>query len=116
MDGYTSLSRSRSLSQRAGWIFAVSALALTLALGGCRSGARNGGVQTIQHTQGGAAGSTSGGSSGVAAGSSAGGSNSAALQQLQGIDNQNQSDAQQLNAAQSSAGVNYSSQQNQAQP
>ena len=116
MDEHTSLPRSRSLSQRMAWVFAASALALTLALGGCRSSAHNGGAQTTQQTQGGAAGVTSGGSSGAATSSSAGGSNSAALQQLQGIDNQNQSDAQQLNSAQSSAGVNYSSQQNQTQP
>ena len=115
MDEHTSLRRSRSLGQRTAWVFAASALALTLALGGCRSTTRNGGAQTTQQTQGGAAGATSGGSSGAAPSSSAGGSNSA-LQQLQGIDNQNQSDAQQLNSAQSSAGVNYSSQQNQTQP
>lgn len=103
MDGRTA--RSRSLGQRAAWIFAASALTLTLALGGCGSAARNGGTQATQQTQ-----------SGASNGSNASGSNSAALQQLQGIDNQNQSDAQQLNSIQSAAGVNYSSQQNQTQP
>lgn len=105
MDGRTARSRSRSLGQRAAWIFAASALTLTLALGGCGSAARNGGTQATQQTQ-----------SGASNGSNASGSNSAALQQLQGIDNQNQSDAQQLNSIQSAAGVNYSSQQNQTQP
>lgn len=106
----------RALSQRLAWVFAASALTLTLALGGCRSGARNGGAPTIQQTQGGA---TTGTSSGASTGSTTGStspSNSAALQQLQSIDNQNQSDAQQLGAAQSGAGVNYASQQSQPQP
>ena len=109
MDGRTA--RSRSLGQRAAWIFAASALTLTLALGGCGSAARNGGTQATQQTQSGASSAT-----GASNGSNASGSNSAALQQLQGIDNQNQSDAQQLNSIQSAAGVNYSSQQNQTQP
>lgn len=111
MEGRTSLSRSRSLSQRAAWVVAASALALTLALGGCRSTSRTGGAQAVQQTQSGATSASS-----AAGGSSASGSSSAALQQLQGIDNQNQSDAQQLGSAQSAAGVNYSSQQTQTQP
>jgi hypothetical protein len=96
-------------------VLAASALALTLALGGCRAGARTGGSQTIQQTQGGAT-SASSASNGAGSTGSTGSSNSAALQQLQTIDNQNQSDSQQLNAAQSDAGVNYSSQENQTQP
>ncbi len=105
MRGQTSLTHSRTLGKRLALIFAASALTLTLALGGCRSGARG---QTIQQTQGGA-------SSDAGAGSTTS-SNSAALQQLQSIDDQNQSDAQQLDATQSGASVNYASQESQTQP
>jgi len=104
----------RSWSQRAAWVFAVSALALTLALGGCAPRARNSGSPAIQQTQGGA--STTGTSAGSSTGATTGSSNSAALQQLQTIDNQNQSDSQQLNSAQNDSGVNYASQENQTQP
>ena len=110
MQGQKTLGHPRALSQRVAWVFAASALTLTLALGGCRAGARNGGSQTIQQTQGGATGTT-GGATG-----SATPSNSAALQQLQSIDNQNQSSEQQLSADQTSAGTNYTSQQSQTQP
>ncbi len=100
--------RSQSLSRRAAWLVAASALALTLALGGCRAGARTGGSQsTVQQT---------GASAGTTTGPSAGSSNSSSLQQLENIDNQNQSDSQQLNSAQNDAGVNYSGQENQTQP
>lgn len=112
MRSQATLVPSRALGQRLAWVFAASALTLTLALGGCRSGARNGGAQTIQQTRSGASTSTNSG----AATRSATSSNSAALQQLQTIDNQNQSDTQQLNAAQTGASVNYTSQQSQTQP
>ncbi len=106
----------RSWLQRAAWVFAASALALTLALGGCAAPhARNGGSPTIQQTQGGSSSAT-GTSTGASTGATTGSSNSAALQQLQNIDNQNQSDSQQLNSAQNDAGVNYASQENQTQP
>jgi hypothetical protein len=109
-----SLVHPRALNQRLAWVFAASALALTLALGGCRSGAHNG-ASTNQQTQSGpSTGATTGSATGASTSSTP--SNSAALQQLQTIDNQNQSDAQQLSADQTSAGVNYTSQQAQAQP
>jgi hypothetical protein len=105
---------SRSWSQRAAWVFAASALALTLALGGCATPhARNGGSPTFQQTQGGS--SATGTSAGSSTGATTGSSNSS-VQQLQNIDNQNQSDAQQLNSAQNDSGVNYASQENQTQP
>lgn len=110
----TSLHHPRSWSQRAAWAFAASALALTLALGGCgTSRAHNGGSPAIQQTQG---ASTTGSTTGASTGATTGSSNSSALQQLQSIDNQNQSDSQQLNSAQNDAGVNYASQENQTQP
>ena len=130
MRGEISLPRARTLGQRAAWVFAVSALALTLSLGGCRAGgAHNTGGQAIQQNQsGGGVGATGGsasttggttsstnGSNGTSNGST-GSSNSAALQQLQTIDSQNQNDASQLNQSQGDAGVNYSSQENQTQP
>lgn len=108
----TTLVPSHTIRQRLAWVFAASALTLTLGLGGCRSGASNGGAQTIQQTQSGASTSAN---SGAATGSATS-SNSAALQQLQTVDNQNQSDTQQLNAAQTGASVNYTSQQSQTQP
>jgi hypothetical protein len=104
----------RSWSQRPAWVFAASALALTLALGGCATPhARNGGSPTFQQTQGGS--SATGTSAGSSTGATTGSSNSS-VQQLQNIDNQNQSDSQQLNSAQNDSGVNYSSQENQTQP
>lgn len=107
------LRHSRSFSQRAAWVVAASALTLTLALGGCRAGARNDGAQpTIQQNQSGA----SSVSAGSTTGSSTGASNNSSLQQLENIDNQNQGDSSQLNSAQNDAGVNYSSQENQTQP
>jgi hypothetical protein len=105
MHGKLSLQRPRSISERAAWVAAVSALALTLALGGCRAGAHTGNSQsTIQQGQSGASGATGGSS------------NSPSLQQLESVDSQNQSDIQQLDSAQNAAGVNYSSQENQTQP
>ncbi len=97
----------QSLARRAGWMLGVSALALTIALGGCRAGARNTGAPVSQ----GANSSTSA----TSATSSGSGSN-AALQQLEGVDSQNQSDQQQLNSAQNSAGVDYSIQDSPLQP
>ncbi len=94
------------LRRQASVCVAVAALAATLALGGCRTGAAH---TTSPSTHG--AGSISNG-----AGSTTGSSNSSSLQQLQSIDSQNQSDTQQLSGAQSSAGVDYSSQENQTQP
>ena len=105
--------RSRSFSQRAAWVVAASALTLTLALGGCRAG---GNQPTIQQGQSGVSGASTGSTTGASSGASTGGSNNSSLQQLETIDNQNQSDSQQLNSAQSDAGVNYSSQENQTQP
>lgn len=117
MSGQTSLIHPRGMSQRLAWVFAVSALVLALGLGGCRAGARNsnGAAQTTQQGQSGApSGATTGATgtptSGATGSGWSGSANSAALQQLQTIDNQNQSDAQQLNTAQTSAGVNYASQ------
>jgi len=115
MRGRTTLTGQRALGQRLAWVFAAAALTLTLALGGCRASARNGGAQGAQQTQSGATTGASHASTGSTAGSATP-SNSAALQQLQTIDNQNQSDLQQLSSAQSGAGVNYTSQQSQAQP
>lgn len=112
--------RSRAWSQRAAWFFAASALMLTLALGGCRAGAHNTGSQTPPQTQqapSGAPGASSAGSStGSTTGSTTGSSNSSSLQQLENIDSQDQNDSQQLNSAQSDAGVNYSSQENNTLP
>lgn len=102
----------RSLSQRAAWFFAASALALALALGGCRAGARNTGSQTPPQTQQAPAGATSSSSTGATTGST----NSSSLQQLENIDGQDQSDSSQLNSAQNDAGVNYSSQENNTLP
>lgn len=90
------------LRRKASVCVAVAALAVTLALGGCRTGAAH---TASPSTHG--AGSLSNG---------AGSSNSSSLQQLQSIDSQNQSDSQQLSGAQSNAGVNYSSQESQTQP
>ena len=103
--------RPRSLSQRAAWFFAASALMLALALGGCRAGAHNTGSQTppqTQQTQQAPAGATSGPSSGS--------NNSSSLQQLENIDSQDQGDSSQLNSAQNDAGVNSSSQENNTLP
>lgn len=98
----------RSLKQRGAYALVACGLALTLALGGC--GARSGsGVATQQTTSG----TTSGASTGATTGGSA---NSAAIQQLQGVDSQNQSDASQLSAAQNDAGTNFSTQENETQP
>ena len=121
MRGEIGLPRPRTLGQRAAWVFAASALALTLTLGGCRAGgARNAGGQTIQQNQSSGVGSTgaatSSSNNSTSSTSSTGSSNSAALQQLQSIDSQNQNDASQLNQSQSDAGVNYSSQEIQTQP
>ncbi len=95
-----------SLARRAGLTLVIPALALTIALGGCRAGARNGnnnnGGPTV--TQSATSTSTSGSGS------------NASLQQLENIDSQNQTDQQQLNSAGSSAGVDYSSQDNPLQP
>lgn len=105
MHGKLSRQRPRSISERAAWVAAVSALALTLAVGGCRAGAHTGGSQsTIWQGQSGAAGA------------STGSSNNPSLQQLESIDSQNQSVIQQLGSAQNDAGVNYSSEENQTQP
>lgn len=107
MSGQASAAFSRRVGQRLAWALAASTLVLTLALGGCQSGAHHAsqGNQTTQQQ-----------ASGTTTGSSSTGANSAALQQLQTIDNQNQSDAQQLSGAQSAAGLNYASQDNQTQP
>lgn len=102
----------RSLSQRAAWFFAASALTLALALGGCRAGAHNSGSQTPPQTQQAPAGATSSSSTGATTGST----NSSSLQQLENIDGQDQSDSSQLNSAQNDAGVNYSSQENNTLP
>lgn len=118
------LRSGQPVGRRVAWLFAASALTLTLALGGCRSGAaRQNGGQPIQQTQGGSsvAGSTSGSSTSSTTSSSSSSTGStpsggSALQQLQGVDQQNQNDQQQLNSAQNNAGVNYSSQENQQQP
>lgn len=116
----TAHSRSRTWSQRAAWLFAVSALALTLALGGCRAGAHNTGSQTPPQSQqapsGAPGGSSTGSTSGSTPGSTTGSNNSSSLQQLENIDSQDQNDSQQLNSAQSNAGVNYSSQENNTLP
>jgi len=104
----------RSLARRAGLMLAIPALALTIALGGCRASARNG------NTNGGATvtQSASGtGSSSATSTSGTGSSNSnAALQQLETIDSQNQTDQQQINSAQNNANVDYSSQDSPIQP
>lgn len=107
---FHSTAHPRSLSRRAAWFFAASALTLALALGGCRAGARNTGSQTpqIQQTQQAPAGATSGPSTGA--------TNSSSLQQLENIDSQDQNDSSQLNSAQNDAGVNYSSQENNTLP
>lgn len=108
----------QSLVRRAGWMLGVSALALTIALGGCRASARNGGnngnngVPVTQSTSG--TGSSSA-TSATSSGSSGSGSN-AALQQLESVDSQNQTDQQQINAAGGDAGVDYASQSNSIQP
>lgn len=99
----------QSLARRAGWMLGVSALALTIALGGCRAGARNNNSD-VPVSQ-----STSGSSSATGATSSGTGDN-AALQRLEGADTQNQTDQQQLNSAQNSASVDYSSQDSPLQP
>ncbi len=105
-----------SLARRAGMALAIPALVLAIALGGCRaSGARNGngagaGNSGVPVTQ-----STSGTGSSSATSTSGSGSN-AALRQLESVDSQNQTDQQQLNSAGSSAGVDYSSQDNPLQP
>ena len=105
----------RSLARCAGLMLAVPALALTLALGGCRAGsARNGsGNSGVPVTQ-----SASGTDSSSATGTSgtSGTGNNAALQQLENADSQNQTDQQQLNSAGSNAGVDYSSQDSPIQP
>lgn len=113
MYGQASSALPRTLRRRLAFAVAASALVLTLGLGGCRTGARNAnqGSQTTQQQSGAA---TSGASTGAGGASSS--TNSAALQQLQTIDNQNQSDAQQLNSAQNDAGVNYASQGNETLP
>jgi hypothetical protein len=105
----TAHSRSRTWSQRAAWLFAASALALTLALGGCRAGAHNTGSQTPPQSQQAPSGAPT-------PGSTTGSNNSSSLQQLENIDSQDQNDSQQLNSAQSNAGVNYSSQENNTLP
>lgn len=112
MNGQTSFAGPRTLGQRLAWAVAALALVLTLALGGCRAGAHsaNQGNQTTQQQSGATPGGT------TSAGGATAGSNSAALQQLQTIDNQNQSDSQQLNSAQSSASVNYASQDTETLP
>lgn len=116
MRGSTSRFALRSLSQRAAWLLAASALSLTLGLGGCRAGAHNANnpptTQQTQQTQSGSSSVTSGATSGATTGSS----NAFSLQQLQSIDSQDQSDSQQLNSAQNNAGVNYSSQENNTLP
>lgn len=92
----------RSLAPRAALLLAVPALALAIALGGCRAGgARN--------SSGGAPVSQS-------ASPSSGASSNAALQRLENADSQNQSDQQQLNSASQNAGVDYSSQDTAIQP
>ena len=102
MNGQASSAGLRALGQRLAWAVAAAALTLTLALGGCAAGAHhaNQGAQTTQQQSGVA----------TSAGGATAGSNSAALQQLQVVDNQNQSDSQQLTSAQGAAGVNYASQ------
>ncbi len=106
----THVRSGRSLARRAGLMLAIPALALTIALGGCRAGnahATNGGASVSQSASG-ASGATSTGSGGS--------TSNAALQQLESIDNQNQNDQQQLNSAQQNAGVNYSTQSSAIQP
>jgi hypothetical protein len=107
----------RSLARRAGLMLAIPALALTLALGGCRASARNGntnggGSATVTQSAGGTGSSSA---TSTTSGSGGGGSN-AALQQLENVDSQNQTDQQQLNSAGNNAGVDYSSQDNPIQP
>lgn|SRR5512146_1480660 len=112
MSGSTSSFRSRSLSQRAAWLFAASALTLALALGGCGAGARHSSnPPATQQTQ-----QTQSGSSSATSGATTGSSNSSSLKQLETIDSQDQGDSQQLNSAQNNAGVNYSSQENNTLP
>jgi hypothetical protein len=103
------------MSLRLAWLFAASALVVALGLGGCRAGARNstGGAQTTQQSQSGA---PSGAKTGSTNSGAPGSSNSTTLKQLQTIDNQDQSDSQQLNSAQTSAGVNYISQSSNTIP
>jgi hypothetical protein len=112
----TAQPRSRAWSQRAAWFFAASALALTLALGGCRAGAHNTGSQTPPQTQQAPSVAPGGSSASSSTGSTTGSSNSSSLQQLENIDSQDQNDSQQLNSAQNDAGVNYSSQENNTLP
>lgn len=112
MQGQARCTRPRAFRQRLAWTFVATALTLTLALGGCRATAHNSGAPFSQQAQGG----TSSGAPTGSTTSSGGSSDSAAVQQLQSIDSQNQSEQQQLDAAQSGAGVNYTSQQGQAQP
>jgi hypothetical protein len=106
----------RPLARRASVMVAIPALVLAIALGGCRaSGARNGagaGNSNVPVTQ-----STSGtGSSSVTSTGNSGGGSNAALQQIEQLDSQNQTDQQQLGAAGSDASVDYSSQDNSIQP
>jgi hypothetical protein len=98
-------------------MFAVPALALTIALGGCRAGNAhntNSGAPVSQNSNSSGAPSATGTSSTGAGGTST--SSNAALQQLENADNQNQGDQQQLNNAQNNAGVDYSSQDTPIQP
>ncbi|HEU0027494.1 MAG TPA: hypothetical protein VFQ25_10295 [Ktedonobacterales bacterium] len=110
------ISGRRSLGRRATVMVAIPALVLAIALGGCRaSGARNGGngnsnVPVTQSTSG------SGSSSTATTSNSGGGGSNAALQQLESVDSQNQTDQQQLGSAGSAASVDYSSQDNSIQP
>lgn len=107
----------RSLGRRAGMMLAIPALALTLALGGCRAGSArntsggNGGATVSQ-----SAGSSSSSATGATSTGSSGSTSNAALQQLESVDSQNQTDQQQINSAGSNAGVNYSSQSGTVQP
>jgi negative regulator of sigma E activity len=112
--------RSGAWSQRVAWFFAASALTLTLALGGCRTGANNNssnsGNQTPSQTQQSSSATSGVSSGGSSTGSTTGSNNSSSLQQLENIDSQDQNDSQQLNSAQNDAGVNYSSQENNTLP
>lgn len=83
--------------RRAAATLAIPALALAIALGGCHAGA-------TRDTSGGAP--VSQGATTTTSGAGKTGSN-AALQRLEGVDAQNQTDQQQLSGAQQNAGVDY---------